>query len=710
MPSIPNHSINFYAPLAASAPCSIGQVMIPDASTGSFYVVATAANRGTRGSEGVAVSAWGGVPGSVGVVKLQQDGILAAELSLLPPAVGRKLVRCSVAGAIERIDSFTSGDDVIGFAEEDGRVHLFFGLPWAIIEALAGGGGGDTVTFSGDLSGPDEGPQVVERVKGTAITTAGGALAPGGVLRATGVATADWGPLDLADSDARTGVLPTANGGTGLSAAGSDGNVLTASGGVWTSAAPTSGAPTNSPYVTIGNVAGLSAERALTAGAGLNMVDGGANSTVTLSSQGPTSVVPDSPSVPSNRLDDYDASVGGVPSDLIHITYNISHGALTITSIANPTENRRITILNADDGTFGTSVILDHAAATGTAANRILCPGGSDITLSTRESALLQYDTATDRWRVVSKSPASSFTAPTGTGFMTTTSGAMNAASTNPANVSTYRLTDTSAAQYDLLVANGSAEFRRFAKGSNSTVLNTSSAGVVNYGLVTLAMFTPGSNGQFLGTVSSLPAWTNNANFYAAFNSAAGAGCFRGANTNNAHTSRNAANNGDVYLCMLGTDDNLYLGSDQADANRTTGNRYNTAGYHYFSVAGSFYLILQSSAVQTRQSLEVGVNIAGASGLSTPLVLKKASIAMSGTTDATLTAAQYSCPFIYLSGSVSGPPTVIAPATEGAIFVVSNDCNGDVRFGTADNTGLTVTSEDTIWAIHTATVSNYTTI
>lgn len=43
-----------------------------------------------------------------------------------------------------------------------------------------------------------------------------------------------------------------------------------------------SGAPTTSPYVTIGNDASLSAERALTAGTGIMLTDAGANSTVTL--------------------------------------------------------------------------------------------------------------------------------------------------------------------------------------------------------------------------------------------------------------------------------------------------------------------------------------------------------------------------------------------------------------------------------------------
>lgn len=62
----------------------------------------------------------------------------------------------------------------------------------------------------GDLSG-NSSSQTVEKIKGTVITTAGGALAVGAVLRTTAVGIADWGALDLADTDAVTGVLPTGN-------------------------------------------------------------------------------------------------------------------------------------------------------------------------------------------------------------------------------------------------------------------------------------------------------------------------------------------------------------------------------------------------------------------------------------------------------------------------------------------------------------------
>lgn len=135
----PQHSIIFWAPPVNAEPTLlVGDVVIPDDDGSGDWVIASAANRGTRGSEGVALSVTGG--SGFGSVEIQSAGVLDATTSGLA-AGAKQLVRVSSAGRIERIASYTAGDDVIGHAEADGRVHLHFGLPWGDIAALAGGTG-----------------------------------------------------------------------------------------------------------------------------------------------------------------------------------------------------------------------------------------------------------------------------------------------------------------------------------------------------------------------------------------------------------------------------------------------------------------------------------------------------------------------------------------------------------------------------------------
>lgn len=83
--------------------------------------------------------------------------------------------------------------------------------------------------LTGDVTaGPGSGSQAgtVAKVKGTSISTAGGSLTTGTVLRATGTAAADWGAVDLANSNAVTGVLATGN--QASQAIGGDGSGTTA--------------------------------------------------------------------------------------------------------------------------------------------------------------------------------------------------------------------------------------------------------------------------------------------------------------------------------------------------------------------------------------------------------------------------------------------------------------------------------------------------
>jgi hypothetical protein len=119
-------------------------------------------------------------------VTYRNAGVLEASISDLEAAASKKLVRTSTAGRIERIDAFTPGDDVIGYAETDGRVHLHFGLPWDQVSVIGG-------------------------------------IPPGGSV----------GDVQIkASSTTLSGVSP-----------GTSGNVLTSNGTAWTSAAPASTSP-----------------------------------------------------------------------------------------------------------------------------------------------------------------------------------------------------------------------------------------------------------------------------------------------------------------------------------------------------------------------------------------------------------------------------------------------------------------------------------
>lgn len=143
-----------------------------------------------------------------------------------------------------------------------------------------------TTASGGDWTGAIT-ANTVGKIKGTTVTTAGGALVAGQSLRVTDVATADWGAIDLTNVNATTGNLPVtrlafgaadtalvtngagtaatwakivdANVATGAAvavsklAAGAANTVLITSGGVptWAATIPVSALPTSSNTVQI---------------------------------------------------------------------------------------------------------------------------------------------------------------------------------------------------------------------------------------------------------------------------------------------------------------------------------------------------------------------------------------------------------------------------------------------------------------------------
>lgn len=133
----PNFSVNFTAAMLATEACAIGDLLVYHQSVG-VWKVATTANRtaADAGAQAIAMTAYGG--SLIGKVSYKDTGIMAREVTGLGTVGSTQLVRTSSTGRLERVSSYTAGDDIVGFAEKDGRVHLLFGLPWSMISAIAG--------------------------------------------------------------------------------------------------------------------------------------------------------------------------------------------------------------------------------------------------------------------------------------------------------------------------------------------------------------------------------------------------------------------------------------------------------------------------------------------------------------------------------------------------------------------------------------------
>lgn len=91
------------------------------------------------------------------------------------------------------------------------------------------------------------------------------------------------------------------------------------------------------------------------------------------------------------------APTGFATATVLRITSNA--GTDTITGIAGGAAGRVITLINVG---VAADFILVHESASSTAANRILLPNGSNVTLRIQSgSATLWYDGSSSRWRMI---------------------------------------------------------------------------------------------------------------------------------------------------------------------------------------------------------------------------------------------------------------------------------------------------------------------
>lgn len=158
----PSFSIDFTAKMLASEACNVGNVLVYDSAAG-VWKVSTTANRTAANakSQAIALSSYGG--SVVGKVSYQATGTLAAEVSGLGVGVA-SWVRCSSTGLLERV-SPSPGDDICGFAEADGRVHLCFGTITA--QMINGSGSAITLTAGDGIRVTGSPFYTVHGVRGT---------------------------------------------------------------------------------------------------------------------------------------------------------------------------------------------------------------------------------------------------------------------------------------------------------------------------------------------------------------------------------------------------------------------------------------------------------------------------------------------------------------------------------------------------------------
>jgi hypothetical protein len=127
MPAQQQHTSYTGYTSASNGPITAGQCVVLDAS-GDYYNVSTTAARATavRRSTGIAVTSCSGDAQDRGF-EVQVVGEIDASITGLAAGTA-SLIRVSSTGVLERVASYSSSDDVVGFCDADGTAHVCFPL------------------------------------------------------------------------------------------------------------------------------------------------------------------------------------------------------------------------------------------------------------------------------------------------------------------------------------------------------------------------------------------------------------------------------------------------------------------------------------------------------------------------------------------------------------------------------------------------------
>jgi hypothetical protein len=131
-------------------------------------------------------------------------------------------------------------------------------------------------------------------------------------------------------------------------------------------------------------------------------------------------------------------------------------------------------------------------------------------------------------------------------------------------------------------------------------------------------------------------------------------------------------------------------------------------GYSLALVAGAGAAI--DTAVNSQYAFQVTSSVincaqplAGEQRASIPFRFKRAAITKSDANDLTLSAAQYECVILAVSGTPGGNFSIIAPDTADAFFIVTNTTANTLTIKKSGGTGVTIASNNTAIVRHNAT-------
>ena len=180
--------------------------------------------------------------------------------------------------------------------------------------------------------------------------------------------------------------------------------------------------------MTVGNTAGLSAERAITAGAGLTGTDGGANSTYTLAAGAGTCITANTDDVALSATCSQNQTWSGTATfssylaaqsvakstavgpnvdfdigstSLVLMTCTAAGSTCTFSGFTGGVNGRIVTIHNVSAPTY--DLLLDHENASSAAANRITGWQNEDTRVKPQSSVVIVYNGTTSRWVIAAQ-------------------------------------------------------------------------------------------------------------------------------------------------------------------------------------------------------------------------------------------------------------------------------------------------------------------